>query len=229
MYLVRLKSNQRYVRKTLTRTGRLELEIYRRLQEYGNHSCHSGFRHFILRWSTGYWSAGWYLQLPFFVPLSDEIERGHLEGRSLLLCAQLVNGVNYLHSRLKIAHMDIKPNNLLLDSSVPSRPTLKIIDFNLAIVDADCLVPPGARRTEGYMAPEVQEEAYFPFLADQYSCGVCLETFLVQDQDQNQQGKQDFAVFAKQLCATLPWERPPLMECARFINPVAMPSWIHCL
>ncbi|KAE9387954.1 hypothetical protein BT96DRAFT_1004643 [Gymnopus androsaceus JB14] len=121
---------------------------------------HPGVEHFILEWSDGE-----YLELPYHIPLSKEMRKGesYLESYALLLCAQLSEGIDFLHSQLKIAHMDIKLNNLVL-----ARPqyTLKIIDFNLSVVDVNRIIT-GVHGTKGYMASKVQEgDQYWPFLAD---------------------------------------------------------------
>ncbi|KAE9394169.1 hypothetical protein BT96DRAFT_943336 [Gymnopus androsaceus JB14] len=72
------------------------------------------------------------------------------------------------------AHMDIKPDNLVLNIRHHQR-TLKIIDFHLSIINANCKVLFGRHGTEGYMAPKVQAQtSYYPMLVDRYSCGVCI-------------------------------------------------------
>lgn len=44
----------------------------------------------------------------------------------------MINGIEYLHLK-GIAHMDIKPSNLMLDSEF----RLKIIDFDLSFIKGD--------------------------------------------------------------------------------------------
>ncbi|KAE9408769.1 hypothetical protein BT96DRAFT_785707, partial [Gymnopus androsaceus JB14] len=72
-----------------------------------------------------------------------------------------------------VAHMDIKPDNLVLDMDRDRDSiTLKVIDFNNSIIGTSHDVQSGERGTTGYMAPEVEgHEWYSPILADLYSCG----------------------------------------------------------
>lgn len=224
VYFINLKSGFRCVRKLIGgRLGRQELAVYERLQEYCKYTHdpqHPGVEHFIPEWSTGQWSEGQYLELPYHIPLSEEMRKGgsYLESHALLLCAQLSEGIDFLHSQLKVAHMDIKPDNLVL-----ARPqyTLKIIDFNLSVVDVNRMIT-GVRGTKGYMAPEVQEgDQYWPFLADRYSCGICMKQFLEQGQYQENYRPSylAFEIFAAKLRSWTPSKRPSLMDRPDAIGP----------
>ncbi|KAH8981237.1 kinase-like domain-containing protein, partial [Lactarius hatsudake] len=88
----------------------------------------------------------------------------------------LIKGLAYLHKH-RIAHRDIKPDNLVCDDVF----RLKIIDFDIAIkvqdenteVDKYCGLDRG---TEGWTAPEIGKEdgptpMYSPIKADRWSCG----------------------------------------------------------
>jgi serine/threonine-protein kinase Chk1 len=90
---------------------------------------------------------------------------------------QLLNGVEYLHSR-GVAHRDIKPENILLDGV----DTVKISDFGLSTVfrhmgkerklSRRCGTPP-------YIAPEVHAGLdYSAEPADIWSCGIVLVAML---------------------------------------------------
>jgi len=204
------------------RLGRQELAVYKRLQEYYKYTHdpqHPGVQHFIQEWSTGQWSEGEYLELPYHIPLSEEMRKGgsYSKSHALLLCAQLSDGIDFLHSQIKVAHMDIKPNNLVL-----ARPqyTLMIIDFNLSVVDVNRMIT-GVRGTKGFMAPEVQEgDQYWPFLADRYSCGICMKQILEQGQYQENHRPSylAFEIFAAKLRSRTPSKRPSLMDCPNAIG-----------
>ncbi|KAE9387011.1 hypothetical protein BT96DRAFT_1081670 [Gymnopus androsaceus JB14] len=122
-----------YICKTLGRLGKQEIEIYWCLQEYDIHQPPlRGIMHFIPEWSTGCWSAGKDLQLPCLISVGNELKKAE-------------------------THMDIKPNNFVLDVGPHAQPMLKIIDFNLSFMDANSKIACGVCGTKGYMAPEVQE------------------------------------------------------------------------
>jgi len=84
---------------------------------------------------------------------------------------QLVDGLKSCHEN-GIAHRDLKPDNLLLDSQF----TLKIADFGLAhmssgekrhVMNTEC-------GTRGYMAPEILEGQGYGYEADIFAAGVIL-------------------------------------------------------
>jgi serine/threonine protein kinase len=84
---------------------------------------------------------------------------------------QLVAGIEYLHSN-RIAHMDIKLENLLLGANYK----LKIGDFDLTFVKGDTRIR--GKGTRNYRAPELKnKECSDPFAVDLYSLGIVLFIF----------------------------------------------------
>jgi [calcium/calmodulin-dependent protein kinase] kinase len=63
---------------------------------------------------------------------------------------QLLEALCYLHDTLHVAHMDIRPSNILITTS--NATTIKLCDFNRASKLGSVLVCDG---TPGYMAPEL--------------------------------------------------------------------------
>lgn len=99
------------------------------------------------------------------------------------LIAQFLHGVYFLH-RNGIAHLDLKPGNILvghLDGSLV--PHLSIIDFGVSVrVQDDDTTVTGFRGTRYWTAPEVGTEdgpkmTYRAIRADLWSCGRILEHF----------------------------------------------------
>lgn len=234
VYLVNFDSGQCCVWKNVVRSSdEQELAIYECLWEY------RGITNFIFDWLSGHWSAGKYIQLPHLIPIGDELrecEGGCLKGQTPLFCTQLLSSIQFLHSHLHIAHMDIKPDNLVLDEGLSGR-TVKIIDFNTAIVDAELKVLPGAHGTVGYMAPEILgSQPYNPFLADQYSCSMCMMELLNVDRDKASLADiiEKFMVFATRLCNSSPNWHPLLIQCPKILSPywqcplaITLRDWKH--
>ncbi|XP_050208155.1 mitogen-activated protein kinase kinase 9-like [Mercurialis annua] len=88
---------------------------------------------------------------------------------------QVLNGLSYLHAR-HIAHLDIKPANLLVNKDMK----VKISDFGISKIvdknaDGDFL---GSQGTYAYMSPERSDSGTFglgfPFAGDVWSLGVSL-------------------------------------------------------
>ncbi|KAF9066163.1 kinase-like domain-containing protein [Rhodocollybia butyracea] len=95
----------------------------------------------------------------------------------------LANGLQFLHDS-GIAHMDIKPRNLVYD---PKTLVLQIIDFNAIVwVKNSDKVIRGRRGTTDWMAPglyiEVERgKAFKPILADRYPCGLVFQRMLLAE------------------------------------------------
>ncbi|NXY85250.1 DAPK3 kinase, partial [Alcedo cyanopectus] len=84
---------------------------------------------------------------------------------------QILDGVNYLHSK-KIAHFDLKPENImLLDKNIHS-PHIKLIDFGLAHKIEDGVEFKNIFGTPEFVAPEIVNYEPLGLAADMWSIGV---------------------------------------------------------
>ncbi|XP_020107606.1 G-type lectin S-receptor-like serine/threonine-protein kinase LECRK3 [Ananas comosus] len=90
------------------------------------------------------------------------------------IALDVAKGLQYLHEELEshIIHCDIKPQNILMDSSG----TAKIADFGLAklLMPNQTRTFTGIRGTRGYLAPEWYKNAPITVKADVYSYGIVL-------------------------------------------------------
>ena len=83
---------------------------------------------------------------------------------------QLINGVNYLHSK-GISHRDLKPENLLLTNDK----ILKIIDFGLSHEFDENILLKTKCGSPSYAAPEIiKGKHYNGFKIDVWCCGIIL-------------------------------------------------------
>lgn len=92
------------------------------------------------------------------------------------LTANLVSGLNYLHSE-RIVHRDLKPQNILLNENGMDA---MICDFGLARnMTKDTHLMQSVKGTPLYMAPEVMSNEPYDFLADFWSLGCIIYEMLV--------------------------------------------------
>mmetsp|Transcript_6475 Transcript_6475/g.16114 ORF Transcript_6475/g.16114 Transcript_6475/m.16114 type:complete len:820 (-) Transcript_6475:357-2816(-) len=87
----------------------------------------------------------------------------------------IIQGLDYLHHAVGIAHMDLKPENLLKAADG----TVKIADFGVSfIIDRHAkssALKQGIVGTPAFVAPEMLgEDGYDPYIADIWSLGVCM-------------------------------------------------------
>jgi len=201
--------SKRYIAKKVHEESN-ELEIFKRLntsQEKSEHiiSLHESFRTQSTSWVI----------LPEMDPVSDFWNRRDLfEGKVSQVCLGLIKGVAYLH-KFRIAHRDIKPNNLVVDKNF----SLKIIDFDVAMqVESEDETVDGQCGTKGWMAPEMAEKSrYSPIKADRWSTGKVLLCLL------NRFRKEDkvLETAAAELTAYNPERRLSMLQVAASLSDVA--------
>ncbi|XP_061917131.1 death-associated protein kinase 2 isoform X2 [Entelurus aequoreus] len=84
---------------------------------------------------------------------------------------QILDGVQYLHSK-RIAHFDLKPENIMLLDRNVHRPRIKIIDFGLAHKMEDGSDFKDIFGTPEFVAPEIVNYETLGLEADMWSIGV---------------------------------------------------------
>ena len=92
------------------------------------------------------------------------------------ITVQLVSIVNYLHNVAKVAHRDIKLENIIIDSSC----NIKLIDFGLSkMLKSDKSYMKTFCGSEAYVAPEIVERKQYTSSSDIWSVGVVLYALAV--------------------------------------------------
>ncbi|XP_040269578.1 death-associated protein kinase 2-like [Bufo bufo] len=84
---------------------------------------------------------------------------------------QILEGVNYLHTR-KIAHFDLKPENIMLLDKAIAVPHIKLIDFGLAHTIEDGVEFKNIFGTPEFVAPEIVNYEPLGLAVDMWSIGV---------------------------------------------------------
>jgi serine/threonine protein kinase len=88
-----------------------------------------------------------------------------------LIIQQIALAISHLHGSMRIAHLDLKPDNILIVMQ-NGFPRVKIIDFGLASPFA--FLAPGRVGTPNYMAPEVRFGFKYDQSADIWSLGMVI-------------------------------------------------------
>ncbi|XP_009462692.1 PREDICTED: death-associated protein kinase 2-like [Nipponia nippon] len=94
-----------------------------------------------------------------------------LEEEAIEFLGQILRGVEYLHAR-RIAHFDLKPENIMLQEKDVPKPRIKIIDFGLAQHLEDGVTFKSLCGTPQYIAPEVINYEPLSSATDMWSIGV---------------------------------------------------------
>lgn len=87
--------------------------------------------------------------------------------------------MEYIH-KVGIVHRDIKPNNILINSSEPEKIKIVLADFGLGDTYKEGQLLYKRCGCEKYCAPEIfHNEKYVPLKVDIWSCGVVLYAMVV--------------------------------------------------
>lgn len=126
----------------------------------------------------------------------------------------LVAALSHLHKH-KIAHLDVKPGNLVFNAAAQS---LVLLDFDTAIILGDENEEvDGYRGTEGWTAPELgnpddkEDRKFKPIPADLWACGRVINFFFGGGE------VHPFRELTQRLDAS-PDKRPSMMECLEWIR-----------
>lgn len=87
----------------------------------------------------------------------------------------ILNGLSYIHNKMKGMHRDLKPGNILISADG----TLKLCDFGLAKLNAEDVSNHTQVGTPKYIAPEIIKTKYYTNAVDVWSFGVVLLEMIV--------------------------------------------------
>jgi len=159
------------------------------------------------------------LVLPWKSPLEGVLQFRDCPDDVVSLCLQFVEGVAFLH-RHNIAHCDLKPDNVVVDTKSESKSKVSaqlfIIDLDLALsVESDETMMEGWCGTPPWIAPEVGSrngpiQRYNPIRADRWACGQMIEYFAKYFPTYERAQKARLRAFAQRLLDVDPRARPEL-------------------
>jgi len=89
-----------------------------------------------------------------------------------IIIRQLLEALEYIHSH-KVAHMDLKPENICFLKQQDPKHRVRLLDFGLTVKRTKKLLK-GTRGTRPYMAPEVLTKTGYSEQADMWSIGVIM-------------------------------------------------------
>lgn len=129
-----------------------------------------------------------------YLPLGNlACQHALTEEETLQILNQGLQALEYLHSQTPpVAHRDMKPKNILVQSRTPF--VIKLVDFGLAKTDSSLKTFCGS---EPYTAPEIWERRHYTTLVDIWSLGVIVLEYVYGLPTQHSQARTKGEVVMK--------------------------------
>ncbi|KAL6908197.1 hypothetical protein ACP4OV_002367 [Aristida adscensionis] len=118
---------------------------------------------------------------PYMLSLTDE-SHGHEWDTRYQIIKGICQGLNYLHNKERITHLDLKPDNILLDRDMVP----KITDFGFSrsfSEEQSRIITENIRGSRGYIAPEYWSKGEISFKSDIFSLGVIIRQLICGSKD----------------------------------------------
>lgn len=148
--------------------------------------------------------------LPLRTPLPLFLRYDASAGDIGELALQFLEVVAYLqHS--SVAHLDLKPDNIVSRSDPKLNVDLTIIDFHISILANANTTISTLSGTDGWRAPEVLAgKPYYPLLENRWSCGCVLKPLTKHMEPSPLREK--LCILSQQLMNADPSQRPPIPD-----------------